>query len=394
LGLLQKLADAVRQALVRLRRVDRAATGDGKVRFRAPSRGSPDFGNPVASPVSAELEERATAADSFATATIIEGAASGDSTANERVGNTGQFRELGFNCEAGSRRFKIYLPSRPPSAAMPLVVMLHGCSQTPDDFALGTRMNSFAERDGFAVAYPAQSRTHNVTRCWNWFRPEDQSRGAGEPEIIASLTRDLVRRYGLDAERVYVAGLSAGGAMAAILGDVYHDIYAAVGVHSSVPHGIAVGMASGLALMRHGRAEAAEVPGGARDAGPGAPVIVFHGDADTTVNPRNAAEVYARSTQFSHANRASRYLGLSESLESGKIRDGHGFTRTRWIGSDGVAMSELWVVHESGHAWSGGDARGSFTDPKGPDASAEMLRFFLRHRLRNRHGSESVEAGR
>jgi poly(hydroxyalkanoate) depolymerase family esterase len=264
---------------------------------------------------------------------------------------------------------------------MPLVVMLHGCSQTPDDFAVATRMNAFAESGVFAVAYPAQSRAHNVAKCWNWFRPTDQSRGAGEPEIIASLTRDLVQRYGLDPGRVYVAGLSAGGAMAAILGHAYPDIYAAVGVHSSVPHGVAVGIVSGLALMRHGRADAAGAPGDDRESTPGAPVIVFHGDEDTTVNPRNAAEVYSRSTQFAHADRALRHLRLSESVETGTVPHGRAFTRTRWIGSDEVAMSELWVVHGSGHAWSGGDGRGSFTDPMGPDASAEMLRFFSAHRV-------------
>jgi poly(hydroxyalkanoate) depolymerase family esterase len=295
-------------------------------------------------------------------------------------GNRGVFREFRFTCHAGTRHYKLFRPPLPSSTIMPVLVMLHGCKQTPDDFALGTRMNDFARRDGFAVVYPAQSRLHNVARCWNWFRPSDQSRGQGEPEIIALLTLDLVKRYAFDPARVYVAGLSAGGAMAAILGGAYPNVYAAVGVHSGVPHGVAVDLASALALMQHGRVR---VPRDRRVSTGGTPVIVFHGDADTTVSPRNATEVYARSTGDLGAPGLSDPTDFHESVESGLVPGGHTFTRTRWFGADGVPTSELWVIHESGHAWSGGNPRGSYTDPKGPDASAEMLRFFAAHRLKD-----------
>jgi poly(hydroxyalkanoate) depolymerase family esterase len=305
----------------------------------------------------------------------------GEAIDQQRIEINGEFREYGFRCRAGARQYKLFLPPAVSSRPMPLLVMLHGCKQTPDEFAVGTRMNDLARRHGVAVVYPAQSRTHNVSRCWNWFRVSDQVRGGGEPEIIASLTKDLVQRYGLDARRVYVAGLSAGGTMAAILGDAYPDVYAAVGVHSSVPHGVAVGFVSGLALMRHGRAEASEDRefGGGLASLPGVPVIVFHGDADPTVNPRSAIEVYARSASRASADESSRDPNLRESVESGVVPDGRAFTRTRRRGANAVPISELWVVHGSGHAWSGGDARGSFTDPRGPDASAEMLRFLLAH---------------
>jgi poly(hydroxyalkanoate) depolymerase family esterase len=307
-------------------------------------------------------------------------AATGESIGPAGDANREVFREFRFTCHAGTRYYKLFRPPLPSSTTMPLLVMLHGCKQTPDDFALGTRMNDFARRDGFAVVYPAQSRLHNVARCWNWFRPSDQSRGRGEPEIIALLTLDLVKRYAFDPARVYVAGLSAGGAMAAILGDAYPDVYAAVGVHSGVPHGVAVDLASALALMQHGRVRA---PRDRRVSTSGTPVIVFHGDADTTVSPRNATQVYAPPTGDPGAPGSSDGSDVHESVESGVVPGGHTFTRTRLIGGDSMPTSELWVVHKSGHAWSGGDPRGSYTDPNGPDASAEMLRFFGAHRLKD-----------
>jgi len=307
-------------------------------------------------------------------------AVTGESIGPAEDGSRGVFREFRFTCHGGTRHYKLFRPALPPSTIMPLLVMLHGCKQTPDDFALGTRMNDFARRDGFAVVYPAQSRLHNIARCWNWFRPSDQSRGQGEPEIIALMTQDLVKRYAFDPARVYVAGLSAGGAMAAILGDAYPDVYAAVGVHSGMPHGVAVDLASALALMQHGRVR---MPRDARVSAKGTPVIVFHGDADTTVSPRNATQVYARSRGNPGAPALSDHTDVHESVESGLVPGGHTFTRTRWFGADSVPTSELWVVHKSGHAWSGGNPRGSYTDPNGPDASAEMLRFFAAHRLKD-----------
>ena len=268
---------------------------------------------------------------------------------------------------------------------MPVVVMLHGCKQTPDDFAMGTRMNEHARRNGVAVVYPAQSRLHNPSGCWNWFQPSDQQRDHGEPAIIAELTRELLRTQPFDAERVYIAGLSAGGAMATILSAAYPELYAAVGVHSGVPQGIAVGLASALAAMRDGRAQPVEAraknestPVHAR----GQPVIVFHGDADTTVNPRNAAEVYLRSVPGPGSGGASNSAAIRETVETLVVPDGRRYTRTAWVQADGLVIAELWVVHGAGHAWSGGDPRGSYTDPKGPDASAEMLRFFLSHARR------------
>ena len=279
----------------------------------------------------------------------------------------GQFNSFDFSNAAGSRPYKLYVPAcGQAGVAMPLVVMLHGCTQSPDDFAAGTRMNDWAERDGFLVCYPGQTSAANGQKCWNWFNDGDQRRDRGEPALIAGITRDVMTRHAVDPARVYVAGLSAGGALAATMGQTYPDLYAAVGVHSGLACGAARDMSSAFGAMRQG--------GGPRVMGNGptapVPTIVFHGDRDSTVYPVNADEVAAQ-TLHGAAIRAE--------VEQGAVPDGHSYRRTRFHDADGRALVEQWSVHGAGHAWAGGSAAGSFTDPQGPDASGEMLRFFAEH---------------
>jgi poly(hydroxyalkanoate) depolymerase family esterase len=263
-----------------------------------------------------------------------------------------------------ARDYKLFIP--PQAAAgqpLPLVVMLHGCTQHPDDFAAGTGMNELAREQGFFVLYPAQSRRANPQGCWNWFKRSHQQRGRGEAATLARMTREVIATYGIDASRVYVAGLSAGGAMAAILGQAYPDLFAAVGVHSGLPAGAADDLPAALAAMK-GQAGGASLPSAV-------PTIVFHGDADATVHPRNGDGVFA-------ASAAHGGVVESEHLSTGARRAA---TRHRRTDAQGRVVAEHWVVHGAAHAWSGGRAAGSYTDPHGPDASAEMLRFFRRHRL-------------
>lgn len=297
--------------------------------------------------------------------------------ANEAA-EPGAFTAGCFSDHAGTRDYKLYLPSGYHGQALPLVVMLHGCTQNPDDFAAGTNMNRLAEEQLFCVLYPAQPVTANSSKCWNWFKAEDQQRQGGEPAIIAGMTRHVIDTYGLDANRVYVAGLSAGGAMATTLAMTYPDLYAAVGVHSGLPHGVAQSLPDALGLMKGGSGPlaAASVRGSTRVSR--VPAVVFHGDRDTTVHPSNADRVAA---QYAAAGKTAsdREGSTGVIVERGQVPDGYAYTRTSHRDANGQSYLEQWVIHGAGHAWSGGDARGSYTDPKGPDAAKEMLRFFLSH---------------
>jgi poly(hydroxyalkanoate) depolymerase family esterase len=290
--------------------------------------------------------------------------------APEIVPAGGRFLEASYGNQAGSRAYKLYVPSGYRGQAAPLVVMLHGCTQSPDDFAAGTRMNLRAEGKTCLVAYPAQAASANASRCWNWFRPSDQQRGQGEPSLIAGITRQIMRDYAVDAERVYVAGLSAGAAAAAIMGMTYPDLYAAIGVHSGLAYGVAGDLPSAFAAMRQGDAVAVRRSGEYRRL---LPTIVFHGDQDSTVHPRNGDQVIAQS-------RASATTGLRTRVEQGRVPGGHAYSRTLHTDARGQTILEQWVIHGTGHAWSGGSPAGSYTDPQGPDATREMLRFFLEHR--------------
>jgi poly(hydroxyalkanoate) depolymerase family esterase len=274
----------------------------------------------------------------------------------------GQFLAKTFSNPFGTRPYKLYVPHGYHGQKVPLIVMLHGCTQSPDDFAAGTGMNAAAEGAVCLVAYPGQTRKANMQKCWNWFNTADQQRDAGEPSLIAGITREIMRDYAVDPRRVYIAGLSAGGAAASVMGNTYPDLYAAVGVHSGLACGAARDMKSAFAAMQHGS------PGA--PATRHVPVIVFHGDRDTTVNPRNGDAVAAQ---------AARGESLRTHTREGHVPGGHRYTRNVRTGAAGQAVIEQWTVHGAGHAWSGGHPTGSFTDPKGPDATKEMLRFFLEH---------------
>jgi poly(hydroxyalkanoate) depolymerase family esterase len=272
-----------------------------------------------------------------------------------------------FSNAAGSRTYKLFIPSRCQGQRLPLIVMLHGCTQSPDDFAAGTRMNFLAEEQNCFVVYPEQPSGANQSKCWNWFRTGDQRRGGGEPSMIAGITRQIMRDHVIDPKRVYVAGLSAGGAAAAIMGATYSDLYAAIGIHSGLACGAASDLPSAFAAMRQGGGSKAVADGKTS-----VPTIVFHGDRDTTVHPKNGDQIIEQSA------RATR---PTTKVLRGRVPHGHAYTRTILIDGAGRAISEHWNIDGAGHAWSGGSPAGSYTDPQGPDATREMLRFFLEHSL-------------
>jgi poly(hydroxyalkanoate) depolymerase family esterase len=282
----------------------------------------------------------------------------------EHLPEAGKFLSRSYRNGCGARSYRLYIPSGYRGEPVPLVVMLHGCKQSSEDFAAGTRMNRHAEALTCLAAYPEQSATANNARCWNWFRPEDQQRGYGEPALIAGITRQVMSDFAVDPARVYIAGLSAGGAAASIMGSAYADLYAAVGIHSGLAAGVAQDMPSAFAAMRQGGRVRQEA------GGPSVPTIVFHGDQDRTVNPRNAELILAQ---------AAAGIELEKHVERDRVPGGHAYTRTRYVDRTGSVLLESWVVHGEGHAWSGGSRDGSYTDPQGPDATREMLRFFGYH---------------
>jgi poly(hydroxyalkanoate) depolymerase family esterase len=298
------------------------------------------------------------------------GVIDGDFEAGEGIGPTGG-RSIHGHYTHGSeaRDYDLYVPADTDGAPRPLILILHGCQQDAADVARLTRFNRLADELGFIVLYPTQSRTANATGCWNWFLPEHQRPDQGEAALLAALTREITVRHGADPRRLYVAGLSAGGAMALALATIHPELFAAAGVHSGLPYGLARDQVSALTLMHQGPSAL----GGRMPAlnGGGVPVIAFQGDADLRVNPVNASWIIEQALAGDDEPRIER--------ETGRATGGLDYTRTRYLDRAGAIRAELWMVQGGGHGWFGGDPAGSFAEPRGPDASREMVRFFLEH---------------
>ena len=296
-----------------------------------------------------------------------------------RAGTRGRFLALTFSNHAGTREYKLYVPGSYCGEPLPLLIMLHGCTQTPDDFAAGTRMNALAEEQRWLVAYPAQPASANGSKCWNWFTTDGQQRGRGEPSLIAGITAQVTKDYAVDPRCVYVAGLSSGGAMAAIMGATYPDLYAAVGVHSGLAYGAAHDLPSALTAMKRGSpgvvASPASDPSGAAETN--ISLVIFHGDRDSTVHTRNGEQLAAQ-WKASRSGREPGNGGVEwqTTEELGRVPKGHAYTRRILRSGAQRPVLEQWCIHGAGHAWSGGSVQGTYTDPKGPDAAREMLRFF------------------
>jgi poly(hydroxyalkanoate) depolymerase family esterase len=279
-----------------------------------------------------------------------------------------RFLGRSFTNAAGTLAYKLFIPKAYRGQPCPLIVMLHGCTQTVEDFATGTGMNDLADELTFFVAYPQQPTSANPSKCWNWFSPANQQRDHGEPSLVAGITRAITHDYAIDSKRMYIAGMSAGAAAAAQIAAAYPDVYAAVGVHSGLTCRIAHDVPSAFAAMKSGERQG---PVSERLATPNPPVptIVFHGDRDATVHPRNGDRFVE--------NQAA--MQCEKEVRKGRIPGGLEFTQTSYTDQGGKRIFEQWAVHGAGHAWSGGNASGSYTEPRGPDASREMLRFFLAH---------------
>ncbi|HXM57409.1 MAG TPA: PHB depolymerase family esterase [Candidatus Dormibacteraeota bacterium] len=319
-------------------------------------------------------------------------AAAATSAALQARAASGTFQSFTFNGAAGSRPYMVYTPVNYTTAErVSLIVLLHGCTQTPTDFAAGTGMNDLADQDRFIVAYPQQTSSFNAESCWNWFLPADQSRGSGEPAIIAGITQAVMAttsRWNIDPGRVFVTGMSAGAAMAVIMGATYPDLYAAIGEHSGLEYAAATDVTSGVMATQNGgpnpttqgQAAFSAMGSNARVV----PVISFQGESDTTVVPVNGDQVTQQWMETDHLASGGGYaasFGSPSSTTNGQApgAQGHTFTVRRWTNSAGIEVQEYWTVDGMGHAWSGGSTAGSFTDPNGPGASQAMVSFFDAH---------------
>lgn len=304
--------------------------------------------------------------------------------AGQARGN-GTWREEHHRGPHGKRPYAVYTPPGVRPGA-PLLVLLHGCTQDPLDMAVGTGMNRLADREGFVIAYPQQVRRHNARCCWNWFRPEDQRRDGGEPAELAAITDDVATAAAVDRDRVYVAGMSAGGAMATVLAATHPDVYAAVGVHSGMAYAAASDARSAFAAMRSadGGAPVDEAHAAVTAMGEHArivPAIVVHGAADDTVDPTNGERIVRQwllIDQLVSSGHWSSHFDAPDDLRTVKADGRRSAVVARWRRRRDV-IAEYWHVDGLGHAWSGGVPGGSYTDPRGPDAALAMWRFFRRH---------------
>jgi poly(hydroxyalkanoate) depolymerase family esterase len=302
-------------------------------------------------------------------------------------GTPGTWDEQTFTVAGHTRRALVHAPAGvEPQTAVPLVCMLHGCTQDAASFAAATLMNKAADRYGFVAVYPQQERGDNPRGCWNWFLPEHQRRSAGEPAAIAAIVRELMgttSQWAIDTGRVFVAGLSAGGAMAAILAAVYPDLFAAVAVHSGLSYRSAASLGTAYTAMARGgedpigQGRAAHRAMG--DLARPVPSIVVHGSADHTVAPVNADQVLQQSmtaNRLAAPETCDLDIARPTTTLRGQVSDGHAYTRSQWTDRRGVLMHELLSVDGLGHAWSGGAPAGSYSDPRGPDATEAIWRFF------------------
>ena len=304
------------------------------------------------------------------------------------VSDGGSFDRGSFANESGERDYQLYVPDSLDARSASLVVMLHGCGQDAEDFAAGTRMNALAARENFLVLYPEQDSSANRAGCWNWFEPSERGRGGEEPSIIAGATEEVADEYGVDPRRIYVAGLSAGGAMSTVVAAAYPDLYAAVGVHSGLEYGAADGALSVVLAQRSGGPDPdrqgrlafeSARPAEARVL----PAIVFHGEEDAVVDVENAHQALSQWAQTNdYADDGVDDDGVTDEPDDalpGQTPGGYDHVRYVYEGPGGDVLMEKWIVEDLGHAWSGGDTEGSFTDPEGPNASEEMVRFFRQH---------------
>lgn len=291
---------------------------------------------------------------------------------------------------SGSRSYKLWIPDGyTGKTRLPLVLMLHGCTQTPDDFATATRMNEVADKNNFLVVYPEEPAAANPLKCWNWFDSLHQSRGQGEPSLLAEVVEKVRADYRVDARRVFVAGFSAGAAMAVIMGAVYPELFAAIGVNSGLAYKAATNLNEARAAMAQGAGDAVHLGQLAYQAMGDSKhmmrLILFQGAQDSIVAPANAVQViaqWAQTNDYVDDGRDNDSVDDVADKTTDSVTAPGSYAYKKYIYNDrhGKPLMERWIVRELKHAWSGGTGGASYTDPKAPDAGQEMWRFFRESR--------------
>lgn len=289
----------------------------------------------------------------------------------------------------GSRDYKLWLATGyQKEKPVPLVLMLHGCMQKAEDLAALAGMNDLADENNFLVAYPQQVATANPLGCWNWFDPKHQSRDAGEPALIAAVVQDIRSAYSIDGKRIYVVGISAGGAMAVVMAATYPELFAGLGVMAGVEYKAGTTVEGGLASMKSGGPDPNQqglLAFQAMQQGLGAakkrmPVIAFHGTKDPYLNPLNTDQLiaqWAQTNDYLDDGKDNDSVSIQSPLETkGAVPNGYSYTRSQYKDGNGRLLMEKWIVEGLGHAWSGSPIANQFADAKGPKASAETWRFF------------------
>ncbi len=287
---------------------------------------------------------------------------------------------------APSREYLVYVPKgRSIWRRAPLVVLCHGCKQTPEEFAQGTRITDLADRHQFVVLLPRQKESANPWRCWNWFESHTAG-GSGEAAIVAAQIRSVRRRYRCHRKRVLVAGISAGGALAAIMGVRHPDLVAAVAVHSGLACGAAKSPVTAIAVMQSGPeqdvAALADIARASASKQPvRIPLLALHGDADNVVAPRNAAALVRQYLHLNGHASASDPTAQSSALPAADaetrttLANGRTEVVREWR-TDGRLVARLVEVAGLGHAWSGGDPSLAYNDAEPPDATELVGAFF------------------
>jgi poly(hydroxyalkanoate) depolymerase family esterase len=279
--------------------------------------------------------------------------------------------------------YKVYVPSTyNDQSNVPLMVMLHGCGQNANDFANGTQMNALAENKGFIVLYPEMNYAANLNGCWNWFYTYNQVRGDGEPAIIKGMVDKVKSQYKIDNNKVYVAGMSAGAFIATIMGVTYPDVFHAVGIHSGGDYSYAYDAFTGSWVMLYGTINPiADGDAAFHQMGTNAravPIIVFHGNLDTVVNPINASQAIQQWAR-TNTNAGVSMDTTADTITNGQVTNGDSYTIYDYKDNNGNNWMRKVLVNSMSHAWSGGNSTGSYTDPRGPNASQMMWDFFTSH---------------